>query len=131
VGAFAALAGLGVAAVGALLVAWLFSGFVLYLAAKAVKIENVTFGRSLLAVLAAEIVGVVVAGVLFFLPVINVILGIIAYIWVIKAILHTSWGKAIAAAIVAVIIEFIIGFVILMVAGASLKAMLIAGMLVF
>jgi hypothetical protein len=111
------LLGLGVGAtvfVG--LIALLVAAYFMKLGAKVAGIENPTLGKSLVAILGGGILAGIVAAVLFFLPVINVIIAFIVYIWVIKAVFNTGWGRAFLAWLISIIIAgitfFILGLIV-------------------
>jgi hypothetical protein len=69
-----------------LLVALFIAGFILYLGAKLVGMKNVTIGKSII----ATVGGGILATILGIIPTLGWILGIIAYIWMIKAVFDTS-----------------------------------------
>jgi hypothetical protein len=109
-------AGLGVLTIGAIgalgilviLVALFIAGFILYLGAKLVGIKNATIGKSIIAVVG----GGILAGILGIIPVLGWILGIIAYIWVIKVVFDTSWIKAFLAWIMTFVVAVIIAVIL-------------------
>lgn len=117
--------GLGVLAIGAIgalgilavLVALFIAGFVLYLGAKLVGIENATIGKAIIAVVG----GGILAGILGIIPILGWILGIIAYIWVIKVVFDTSWIRA----FLAWIMSFVVALVIIIILFALLSIPLV------
>ncbi|MDI3476270.1 MAG: hypothetical protein PWQ79_1590 [Thermococcaceae archaeon] len=118
----AALGFLALGAIGivVLLVSLFIAGFVLYLGAKLVGIENATIGKSIIAVVG----GGILAAILGIIPIIGWILGIIAYIWVIKVVFDTDWLKAFLAWIMTFVVALIVGLVLGAILGASLLAAL-------
>ncbi len=107
------LLGLGVGAtvlVG--LIALLVAAYFMKLGAKTAGIENPTLGKSLIAILGGGILAGIVAGILFFLPGINIVIAFIIYIWIIKAVFSTSWGKAFLAWLISIIIAAVTFFVL-------------------
>ena len=114
-----ALMGLSLgAAILVWIVAFLIAAFFLYLGAKMVGIHNATVGKSFIAIVGGGILAVITAAVLFFLPGINVIVALIVYIWVVKAVFDTGWLRAFVALLLAGIIEVVVyGAAVLLVRG--------------
>lgn len=116
-----ALFGLGMTAmvvgwlIGLIIAAWFME-----MGAKLAGIKDVTLGKSFIAILGGGIIAAIVAMVLFFLPVINIIIAIVAYVWVIKTVFNTGWGKAFVALILAIILEIVVGVVIALLISALL-----------
>ena len=95
------------------------SGILMWVAAKIARVENATFGRAMLAAIAASFVEVVVAFVFNAVPIlgnlIGFIIGLIASILVIKAVFRISFGKALlvwifnlVAALIAIVLAAMI-----------------------
>ncbi|WP_367884477.1 hypothetical protein [Thermococcus sp. JCM 11816] len=72
----------------------------------------------------AVVGGGILAGILFIIPVLGWILGIIAYIWVIKVVFDTDWLRATLAFLMAIIIEVIVLWLFKLLLGISLLAAL-------
>lgn len=74
------------------------SGLFMWFAAKIARVEKATFGRAMFAAIASSFVEVLIAFVFNAVPVlgnlIGFIIGLIVAILVIKAVFHTSFGKA-------------------------------------
>ncbi|WP_297067508.1 hypothetical protein [Thermococcus sp.] len=94
------------------LIALLVAAYFMKLGAKAAGIENPTLGRSLIAILGGGILAGIIAEILFFLPGINIIIAFIVYIWVIKAVFDTGWGRAFLAWLISIIIAAVTFFVL-------------------
>ena len=114
---------LGVGAIGALgalvfLIALFIAGLFLYFGAKLVGIENATIGKSMIAVLGGGILGAILSVV----PVIGWLLGIIGFIWVIKAVFNTSWLRAFLAWIMTIVVVVITALILGAIFGLSLLA---------
>lgn len=109
------------------IISLLIAGAILLIGAKVARVENVTLGKSMLAVLAGSVLAAIILLILSIIPIIGRILGpilaIIAYVWVIKAIFNTTWGKAFIAWLMAVIVQIIVVVVIVM-ATAGIGALL-------
>ncbi|MBP1912193.1 hypothetical protein [Thermococcus stetteri] len=117
--------GLGLLAIGmagliALLIALVIAGFVLYIGAELAGIKKASLGKSIVAVVG----GGILAGILFIIPVLGWILGIIAYIWVIKVVFDTDWLRATLAFLIAIVVEFIVLWLFRLLLGISLLAAL-------
>ncbi|WP_297498651.1 hypothetical protein [Thermococcus sp.] len=103
-----------------LLVGLFIAGLVLAFSAKLVGIENASVIGAIVAIIGGAVLGGIVAGVVAVLfawmtPA-NMPLAwlafLITYVWVIKAVFHTSWIKAFIAWIIAMVIEVIIAFLL-------------------
>lgn len=114
------LLAIGIAGLIALLIALVIAGFVLYLGAELAGIKKASLGKSIVAVVG----GGILAGILFIIPVLGWILGIIAYIWVIKVVFDTNWLRATLAFLMAIIIEVIVLWLFKLLLGISLLAAL-------
>ena len=94
-----ALIGVG-AFLGVLLLGVLIGGFFVWLGAKMARVERGTFGRAILAALAATVASGLVSWLFslfgdgLFLSVIGALVGLVVVLWVFKSIFDTSWGKA-------------------------------------
>ena len=118
-----------VAAAGAVIIVLLIAGFFIssaftLLAAKIVKVQNVTYGRAMLATLLGGLVASAITIPLGFLGVPGVILGAIGGFLleslVVKAILRTSYGKGLLTTLLAGVLAAAVGVVlVLIVLGAS------------
>jgi len=93
------LIGIG-AFLGILLLSVLIGGFFVWLGAKMARVERGTFGRSILASIAATVASGLVSW-LFSLfgdgtmwALIGGIIGFVVVLWVFKSMFETSWGKA-------------------------------------
>jgi hypothetical protein len=107
----------------ALIVAWIMDSIPVYIAGKIVAKENATFGKAMLATLLGPIVYVIILVATDFVLggllgttgyVLGIILALIAWIGVYKAMFKTGWLRAFAVAILAlvvfVVMLLIIGF---------------------
>jgi len=105
-----------------LVISFVVAAFFLWLGAKIVKIKNSGFGKALL----ATFIGFVAAIILGLIPAIGWLLGLIAYIIIIKYVFATDWGKAILAwliaAVITAIVFAIVAFAGLFSLGAFMKA---------
>jgi len=111
-GLFAAM---GFMAVIAILIALVIAGFFLMLGAKFAGIEGANLGKSMIAVVGGGILALLTG----WMPVIGWILGIIAYIWVIKTVFNTEWIKATIAWLMTIIVEILVVFVFALILGIS------------
>ncbi|EEB73169.2 hypothetical protein [Thermococcus sp. AM4] len=102
------------------LLSLLIAAFFMEMGAKLAGIENVTLGKSLIAILGGGILAMIVGAIFVFLPVINFILAFIAYLWVIKTVFNTGWLRAFVAWLLAVILAIVINAVILFAISAVL-----------
>ncbi|BAD85279.1 hypothetical membrane protein, conserved [Thermococcus kodakarensis KOD1] len=114
------LLAIGIAGLIALLIALVIAGFVLYLGTELAGIKKASLGKSIVAVVG----GGILAGILFIIPVLGWILGIVAYIWVIKVVFDTDWLRATLAFLMAIIIEVIVLWLFKLLLGISLLAAL-------
>jgi len=110
------MAAMGFAAVLVILIALIIAGFFLMLGAKFAGIEEATLGKSMIAVVGGGILALLIG----WIPVIGWILGIIAYIWVIKTVFNTDWIKATIAWLMTIVVEIIVVFVLALLLGVSL-----------
>ncbi len=106
-----------------LVVFLLIGALFLWVGAKVAKIAGATFGKAFLAAL----LGVVAGLILGLVPAIGWLLGIIAYIIIIKYVFNTDWGKAIIAWLIAFVASLIVGFILAKVFGITLFALGKAG----
>jgi hypothetical protein len=117
------------AAAGGIIIALLIAGFFVasaftLLAAKIVKVENVTFGRAMLATLLGTLAGSAVSIPLSFLGVPGAVLGAVGGFFleslVVKAIFKTSYGKGLLVTLLAGALAVAVAVVVvLLVLGAS------------
>ncbi|AEC52646.1 hypothetical protein PNA2_1731 [Pyrococcus sp. NA2] len=114
------IAGLGALFFLAILIALVIAGLFMYVAAKLVGIEKASLGRSILVVLLGGILQAIVTIALSFLPGINILLGIIAYVAVIKSLFETGWLKAFLAWIMVFVLELIIVLFLLSLFGVGI-----------
>lgn len=114
------LVGLGLAYVVGWLIALLIVAWFMEMGAKLAGIEDVSLGKSLIAIFGGGILAGIAGAVLFFLPVINVIVAFVVYIWVIKTVFNISWGKAFVAWLLAIILEIVTVVIIAFIIGAIL-----------
>jgi hypothetical protein len=118
-----------VAAAGAVIIVLLIAGFFIasafmFLAAKIVKVENVNYGRAMLATLLGGLAASAITIPLGLLGLPGVILGWIGGFFieslVVKAILRTSYGKGLLTTLLAGVLAATVGVVVvLIVLGAS------------
>lgn len=111
-GLFAAM---GFMAVIVILIALVIAGFFLMLGAKLAGIEDVTLGKSMIAVVGGGILALLIG----WIPIIGWILGILVYIWVIKTVFNTDWGKATIAWLMTIVVETIVMFAFMVLLGIS------------
>jgi len=111
-GLFAAM---GFMALLVVLIALIIAGFFLMLGAKFAGIEDATLGKSMIAVVGGGILALLIG----WIPAIGWILGIIAYIWVIKTVFNTDWGKAAIAWLMTIVVEIIVMFAFVVLLGIS------------
>jgi hypothetical protein len=109
---------MGIASITALLIALIIAGFVLYFSAELAGIKKASLGRSIVAVVG----GGILAGILFMIPLLGWILGIIAYIWVIKVVFDTNWFKATLAFLIAIVVEAVVLWFFKLLLGISMLA---------
>lgn len=109
------MAAMGFMAVLVILIALIIAGFFLMLGAKFAGIENVSLGKSMIAVVGGGILALLIG----WIPLIGWILGIIAYIWVIKTVFNTDWIKATIAWLMTIVIEILVVFVLALLLGVS------------
>ena len=109
------IAAMGLMAVLVILIALVIAGFFLMLGAKFAGIEEATLGKSMIAVVGGGILALLIGRI----PVIGWILGIIAYIWVIKTVFNTDWIKATIAWLMTIIVEILVVFVFALILGIN------------
>ncbi|WP_456450044.1 hypothetical protein [Palaeococcus sp. (in: euryarchaeotes)] len=85
----------------------------LWFGAKFAKIEDATFGKAFIAALAA-ILGRLI-------PFIG---GLIAFLWIIKTVFNTDWGKAVITWLFAIVIAIVIAIIMAVAVGISMMAFL-------
>jgi hypothetical protein len=110
------MAAMGFAAVLIILLALIIAGFFLMLGAKLAGIEDATLGKSMIAVVGGGILALLIG----WIPVIGWILGIIAYIWVIKTVFNTDWIKAAIAWLMTIVVEMLVVFIFALILGVAL-----------
>ncbi|MCD6454472.1 MAG: hypothetical protein J7L62_04140 [Candidatus Aminicenantes bacterium] len=105
-----------------LVVVFVVAAFFLWLGAKIAQIKNAGFGKALLATFLGFIAGII----LRLVPAIGWLLGIIAYIVIIKYVFATDWIKALIAwavsFVITVVLFAIFAFAGLLSIGAFMKA---------
>jgi hypothetical protein len=121
-----------IAAVGAIIIVLLIAGFFIasafmLLAAKIVKVEDVTYGRAMLATLLGGLAAAAISIPLSFLGLPGTILGTIGGFFleslVVKAIFSTTYGKGLLTTLLAGVLEVAVGIVVtLIMVGASFLA---------
>lgn len=109
------IAAMGLMAVLVILIALVIAGFFLMLGAKFAGIEEATLGKSMIAVVGGGILALLIGRI----PVIGWILGIIAYVWVIKTVFNTDWIKATIAWLMTIIVEILVVLVFALILGIS------------
>jgi hypothetical protein len=117
------------AAAGAVIIVLIIAGFFIasafmLLAAKIVKVENVTYGRAMLATFLGGLAAAAISIPLGFLGLPGVILGTIGGFLieslVVKAIFRTSYGKGLLTTLLAGVLAAAVGVIlVLIVLGAS------------
>ena len=88
----------------------------LWFGAKFAKIEDATFGKAFIAALAA-ILGRLI-------PFIGGLIGLIAFLWIIKTVFNTDWGKAVITWLFAIVIAIVIAIIMAVAVGISMMAFL-------
>ncbi|MCD6140194.1 MAG: hypothetical protein J7J05_04565 [Thermococcus sp.] len=111
-GLFAAM---GFMAVIVILIALVIAGVFLMLGAKFAGIEGANLGKSMIAVIGGGILALLTG----WIPVIGWVLGIVAYIWAIKTVFDTDWGKAAIAWLMTIVVEIIVMFAFMVLLGIS------------
>ena len=111
-GLFAAM---GFMAVIVILIALVIAGVFLMLGAKFAGIEGANLGKSMIAVIGGGILALLTG----WIPVIGWVLGIVAYIWAIKTVFDTDWGKAAIAWLMTIVVEIIVMFAFMVFLGIS------------
>ncbi len=111
-GLFAAM---GFMAVIVILIALVIAGVFLMLGAKFAGIEGANLGKSMIAVVGGGILALLTG----WIPVIGWVLGIVAYIWAIKTVFDTDWGKAAIAWLMTIVVEIIVMFAFMVLLGIN------------
>jgi len=111
-GLFAAM---GFMAVMVILIALVIAGVFLMLGAKFAGIEGANLGKSMIAVIGGGILALLTG----WIPVIGWVLGIVAYIWAIKTVFDTDWGKAAIAWLMTIVVEIIVMFAFMVLLGIN------------
>ena len=94
-----ALIGIG-AFLGLIIMSVLIGAFFVWLGAKMARVEKGTFGRAILASIAASVAGALVSCVFSIIGLgvlwsfLGWVIGFIIVLWVFKSIFETTWGKA-------------------------------------
>ena len=101
-----------------ILVSWVVGAFFLWLGAKIAGIKPASFVKALIATLFGFVAGIVLG----LIPVLGWLLGIIAYIIIIKYVFATDRGKAIIAWLVSIIAVIIVSIILGMALGFSFLA---------
>ncbi len=102
-----------------LLVTLLVGAFFLWIGAKVAKIAGATFLKALLATFLGMVAGIILGLV----PVLGWLLGIVAYIVIIKYIFNTDWGKAIIAWLISFVAAIITGVILGLIFGLSIMSL--------
>ncbi|ADT84735.1 hypothetical protein [Thermococcus barophilus] len=121
VGPMAVFGALGAMAVVMFLVIIAVDSVFLWLGAKFAKIEDASFGKAFIATLGGLIVSAILGSIV---PVIGGLLGLIAFLWIVKTVFNTDWGKAVIAWLFAIVIAIILMVIIMIVVGLSVMAVL-------
>ncbi|NJE08294.1 hypothetical protein E3E31_07125 [Thermococcus sp. M39] len=90
----------------------------LYIGAKFASIEDASFGKAIIAVVAGGILSLILS----MIPVLGWILGSIAYIWIIKTVFNTDWVKAVIAWLISIIAGVVVMVILMAIVGISLLA---------
>lgn len=120
-GPMAMFGALGAMAIVVFLVVIAIDSVFLWLGAKFAKIEDASFGKAFIATLGGLIVSAVIGAII---PVIGGLLGLIAFLWIVKTVFNTDWGKAVIAWLFAIVIAIILMIIIMVVVGLSVMAVL-------
>ncbi len=106
---------MGFMAVIVILIALVIAGVFLMLGAKFSGIEGANLGKSMIAVIGGGILALLTG----WIPVIGWVLGIVAYIWAIKTVFDTDWGKAAIAWLMTIVVEIIVMFAFMVLLGIN------------
>ena len=106
---------MGFMAVIVILIALVIAGVFLMLGAKFAGIEGANLGKSMIAVIGGGILALLTG----WIPVIGWVLGIVAYIWAIKTVFDTDWGKAAIAWLMTIVVEIIVMFAFMVLLGIN------------
>ncbi|MFC1617851.1 hypothetical protein ACFL2B_01070 [Patescibacteria group bacterium] len=85
---------------GIIVLSVLVGGFFVWIGAKLARVEKGTFGRAILAAIAASIASWLVAALFTLIPgpwwigLIGAIIGLVVVLWVFKSMFDCTWGKA-------------------------------------
>ena len=112
----------GLMAILIFLIAVVIDSVFLWLGAKFAKIEDASFGKAFIAALGGLIVSAVIGATI---PHIGRLLGLIAFLWIVKTVFNTDWGKAIIAWLFAIVIAILLMIVIMIVVSPSIMAWLL------
>ncbi|AIF68618.1 hypothetical protein PAP_00875 [Palaeococcus pacificus DY20341] len=91
----------------------------LWLGARFAKIEDATFGKAFIATLGGLIISAILGSII---PIIGGILGLAAYLWIVKTVFNTDWGKAVIAWLFAIVIAIVLMVIIGIIVGISVMA---------
>jgi|Deesub1362B_J571_1020462.scaffolds.fasta_scaffold00031_95 hypothetical protein len=117
----AMMSALGAMAVIVFLVMIAIDSVFLWIGARFAKIEDASFGKAFIATL----VGMLLSGILGnIIPVIGGLIGLIAFLWVVKTVFNTNWGKAVIAWLFAIVVAFVLMIIVGIIVGLSLIAAL-------
>ena len=101
---------------------WFVSGVIFYLALRWAGIKA-SIPKAMLAILAGILLAYFVARALLLVPVIGILVSplgyVIAFLWVIKEMFETTWGKALLSLILVFVIQVLIMIVFALVVGIS------------
>ena len=104
------------------LIAMIIDSVFLWLGAKFAKIEDASFGKAFIAALGGLIVSAVIGAII---PHIGRLLGLIAFLWIVKTVFNTDWSKAIIAWLFAIVIAIVLMIIIMIVVSPSIMAWLL------
>lgn len=93
----------------------------LWFGAKFARIEDATFGKAFIAALGGLIISAILGRLI---PVIGGLLGLIAFLWVVKTVFNTDWGKAVIAWLFAIVIAIVVVVIVMVAVGISMMAFL-------
>ncbi len=102
-----------------LLVSLLVAALFLWIGAKIAQIGGATFLKALLAVF----LGMIAMAILALVPILGWLLGIVAYIVIIKYVFNTDWVKAIIAWLISFVAAIIVGVILGAILGISIASM--------
>ena len=93
----------------------------LWFGAKFAKIEDATFGKAFIAALGGLIISTILGRLI---PFIGGLIGLIAFLWIIKTVFNTDWGKAVITWLFAIVIAIVIAIIMAVAVGISMMAFL-------